>query len=90
MNKLIFILRGSAVLLKGMSGLIRSWPLLAIALFFVSENTPHLRIVGAYYGYAYDPTCTYIGSRGLIYANHRPYDCPLLLMMNVNTGEVSQ
>ncbi|MEM6780317.1 MAG: hypothetical protein AAF569_00480 [Pseudomonadota bacterium] len=89
MNKMRITLCGLALLLKGMSNLIRSWPLLAVALFFLSENVPHIRVVGAYYGYHYNPQCVFLGPRGFIYANHRPYGCPLLLMMNSKTGEVS-
>lgn len=86
MSRSIFILRGSAILLRGVSHLIRSWPLLALVLFFLSETVPHLRVVGSYYGYHYEPRCIYLGTRGIIEPKPAPVGCPLLVLLNAKTG----
>lgn len=57
------------------SNLINVWPVLAIALFFISTTGPHLAI-------SYDgPWCTYLGAHGFVQTDHGP-ECPLLAILN--------
>lgn len=90
MNKVIIMLRGAVFLLRAISHVIRIWPIVAIVLYFVVDGpVPHLQLVGTYHGYRYYPNlCTYVGPEGLVDKPNRPYGCPLLLMINPETGDV--
>ncbi|MEM9470220.1 MAG: hypothetical protein AAF988_08665 [Pseudomonadota bacterium] len=89
MNNIIVLLHVVAWLLRTASYFTRTWPIWVILLFFTAENSPHIRMVGGYYGWKYTAECIYLGARGLIPAHHRPYNCPFLLMMNIKTGDVA-
>ncbi|MGJ8530564.1 MAG: type IV secretory system conjugative DNA transfer family protein [Alphaproteobacteria bacterium] len=60
---------------RRVSRLISVWPVLALALFFISPIGPHLAV--SYEG----SRCTYLGSRGFVWTDHGP-ECPLLAILN--------
>ncbi|MBI1208201.1 MAG: hypothetical protein GC191_13060 [Azospirillum sp.] len=65
-----------------MGSVLRRWPLILIAAFFISPSGPHLRVVYSYRGPASHPayiSCTYLGSRGFITPSYGVMgDCPLI------------
>ena len=71
-------------LLNVLAFLLERWPLVLIAVFFLTPQGPHLRVSYAYYGTYEHPTytsCTYLGSRGFREA-YGP-DCPVVLWLDV-------
>lgn len=74
-----------ALILRGIGGLLGMWPLLLIAIFFLSPMGPHLR-----WSYEYRDlgassriyyACTYLGSRGFVRYMEGD-DCPFIAMID--------
>ena len=75
-------------LLKQIGGLFRFWPLVLIAVFFISPVGPHLRWEYTYtdvYGRRVFHACTYLGARGFIITDGYP-DCPFVAVLDTRTG----
>lgn len=82
--KTFFLWRMIAGLLRGIVKLFSAWPLLLIALFFISPIGPHLRWTYTYQDYYGNRTyyaCQYLGSRGFINYMHGD-DCPFVVMID--------
>lgn len=72
-----------AGLARLLAGLLHRWPLVLIALFFISPVGPHLRLSYSYYEGSAHPSqlfdCTYLGSRGVIAPARGDLDgCPII------------
>lgn len=65
-----------------LSAMLSRWPLILVAVFFLMDEGPHIRLEGTYRGTMENPVyvnCTYLGSRGLrVIINHR---CPFVLWL---------
>jgi len=77
------------LLTKSLAVVLQHWFLILIAVFFLSDEGPHLRVASTYYGSAERPaytSCTYLGSRG--FREGYTVGCPLIIWMD--TGEYDQ
>ena len=68
---------------RGLAALLGCWPWVLSALFFASPEGPHLWFATSKQkvnAFAYDVTCIYIGSRGIVRA-YVP-DCPGIVWLD--------
>ena len=68
------------------SRLLKAWPLLLVAAFFVSSVGPHLLWAYQYRGsHEVRFNCAYIGSRGLIHPGYVE-GCPYIAWLDARAG----
>ena len=73
-----------SLLLRSLASLLSHWPIVAIALFFISPVGPHVL-----WTYSYEQrgphrqmlTCDYLGSRGIVRSDYFG-DCPLFTIID--------
>ncbi len=69
---------------KQLSGLFRYWLLFLVVAFFLSPVGPHLRWEYQYrdlLGRRHYVSCTYLGSRGFVFANGTG-NCPFIIILD--------
>ena len=77
-------LRLVAMALRSLAGLLSVWPILLLALFFISPVGPHVL-----WSYTYEQrgshrqmlTCDYLGSRGVVRSDYFG-DCPFFTIID--------
>lgn len=89
MRKRIFILRALSKIARLIGRVVGYWKLALIALFFLSDTGPHLRVEYTYRGTS-DPfgqrsytSCTYLGSRGFVTPAFM-VDCPIIAIFDAS------
>lgn len=80
MSKTILTIKGTAILLRFMSGILRLWTLAALIAFFYFPAGPHLLLDTNYRQYYEAPRCLYIGSRGFVAKDNT--HCSFMALLN--------
>ncbi|MGH1439766.1 MAG: hypothetical protein ACRBBR_06620 [Cellvibrionaceae bacterium] len=79
-------LRIIAMLFRAIGSLLSIWPLLLVAVFFISPTGPHLRMQytyeerNPYYRHYLD--CNYLGAKGFVKYRGEFNTCPFVVMID--------